>query len=582
VVIIALYATMAGIGRWTPKLGIDLAGGTSVTLTATTTNGTAVTSSAVTQARNIIQNRVDGLGVSGAQVSQQGSNNIVVQIPGNNNQNIANQLGQTAALTFRQVETEAAAAPTSTTTSPTSTATSTGTKTSTATTSTTKASTSTTTTQKDVLSNGLKAASSASPSSTTTSTATSTASPSSTATSTSTASASCSFSKVPTSVTASQTCAQTLYTAMTCTSTQAAAFNNWKPTYYVPACSNDRSTKYILGPSSVDGKDVSSVTATPQTSGSGSNQFLTGSWEIDLTFNAKGTSDFGKITTTLAALSPPGALAIVLDGIVESAPSISSGAITTGNAQITGNFSETQANDIANVLKYGQLPLAFNQSDVSQVSASLAGTQLTGGLLAGAIGLALVFLYLVLYYRGLAFIAISSLFISASLTYALAVLLGPLIGFTLDLPGIAGLIVAIGINADSFVVFFERLRDEVREGRTLRTAVQRGWERARRTILSADFITFLAAAVLYEVSVGSVKGFAFTLGLTTVLDVFVVFLFTKPLVTLVARTNFFGNGHRWSGLDPSRLGVRRAAGRVPIVARRGKPGTGTTDPTVEG
>jgi preprotein translocase subunit SecD len=263
-----------------------------------------------------------------------------------------------------------------------------------------------------------------------------------------------------------------------------------------------------------------------------------------------------------------GQFAVVLDGFVYSAPTVNEGAITGGLAQITGNFTQKTATDLANVLKFGQLPVTFEPGTVEQVSASLAGGQLTAGLIAGGVGLALVVLYLIAYYRGLSVVAVASLVISGALTYMIVTLLGPSINFRLSLAGVAGLVVAIGITADSFVVFFERLRDEVREGRTLRTAVDHGWSRARRTILAADFVSFLAAAVLYLVSVGTVQGFAFTLGLTTLLDIVVVFMFTKPMMTLLARRRFFSDGHPWSGLDPERLGVKRSSVRETIINRR--------------
>ncbi|MFD6365193.1 SecD/SecF family protein translocase subunit, partial [Streptomyces roseolus] len=208
------------------------------------------------------------------------------------------------------------------------------------------------------------------------------------------------------------------------------------------------------------------------------------------------------------------------------------------------------------ILSYGALPLTFDTQSVDTVTAALGGEQLEAGLIAGAIGLALVVIYLVVYYRGLSFIAILSLGVSALLTYVIMALLGPAIGFALNLPAVCGAIVAIGITADSFIVYFERIRDEIREGRTLRPAVERAWPRARRTILVSDFVSFLAAAVLFIVTVGKVQGFAFTLGLTTLLDVVVVFLFTKPVMTLLARTKFFGNGHKLSGLDPKSLGAK--------------------------
>jgi preprotein translocase subunit SecD len=206
------------------------------------------------------------------------------------------------------------------------------------------------------------------------------------------------------------------------------------------------------------------------------------------------------------------------------------------------------------------------------VSPTLGSDQLRGGLIAGAIGLALVVLYSFFYYRGLGVVVVLSLAAAAVLVYAAVSLLGEAQGFTLTLAGIAGLIVAIGITADSFVVYFERLRDEVREGRSLRTAVETGWVRARRTILAADSVSLLAAVVLYTLSVGNVRGFAYALGLTTVVDIVIVFVFTKPLLTLLARTRFFGEGHRFSGLDPSRLGVSRqrlAPGAVKRSATKG-------------
>jgi preprotein translocase subunit SecD len=231
-------------------------------------------------------------------------------------------------------------------------------------------------------------------------------------------------------------------------------------------------------------------------------------------------------------------------------------AITTGNGQISGTFTEAQADQLVNVLNYGALPLAFQEQSQQTVSAELGSTQLQAGLLAGAVGLFLVIVYAFLYYRGLGAVAISSLAISALLTFLSVVLLSLYEKFALSLAGVAGLIVAIGITADSFVVFFERLRDEVREGKSLRTAVERGWQRARRTILVSDSVSFIAAAVLYKFAVTDVQNFAFTLGLTTLVDVIVVFLFTKPMITLLARTKFYGGGHRLSGLDPARLGAR--------------------------
>ena len=244
-----------------------------------------------------------------------------------------------------------------------------------------------------------------------------------------------------------------------------------------------------------------------------------------------------------------------------------------GTAQITGSFTQAQATQLQNVLKYGSLPLRLTPQSVQSVSPTLGRNQLDAGLLAAAIGLTLVIIYSFIYYRGLGLVSVSSLLVSALLTTLSVMLLTKYQNFTLSLAGVAGLIVAIGITADSFVVFFERLRDEVREGKQLRPAVEAGWKRARRTILVSDTVSFLAALLLYYFAISDVKGFAYTLGLTTIIDVVVVFLFTHPMMTLVARTKFYGDGHRWSGLDPARLGARvpwrSSVRRTDIRARSG-------------
>ncbi|MEJ0014898.1 MAG: SecD/SecF family protein translocase subunit [Actinomycetota bacterium] len=219
------------------------------------------------------------------------------------------------------------------------------------------------------------------------------------------------------------------------------------------------------------------------------------------------------------------------------------------------NFTQTAASDLANVLKYGALPLAFDRGDVQQVSPTLGSDQLHAGLLAGLIGLILVILYSILYYRGLGIVSVGSLTIAGGITYLLFILLGKWIGFTLSLAGIAGAIVSIGITADSFIVYFERLRDEVRDGRSLRTAVDTGWARAKRTIIVADSVSLIASALLYFFAVGDVRGFAFTLGLTTLVDLFVVFFFTKPLVSILSHLHFYASGRPLSGFSPQSLGV---------------------------
>ncbi|HSX96231.1 MAG TPA: protein translocase subunit SecD, partial [Streptomyces sp.] len=332
---------------------------------------------------------------------------------------------------------------------------------------------------------------------------------------------------------------------------QRAEAGKGRTTDVVVACGQDNGAwgKFVLGPVGVDGTEVDKAQALLDT------QNGTG-WQVVMDFDSKGEKKFADITGRLATQSPPqNEFAIVLDDEVVSHPYVRA-AVTGGKAEISGSFTQEEAQNLANMLSYGALPLTFKESSVSTVSPALGGDQLEAGLIAGAIGLALVMIYLVVYYRGLSLIAIASLLVSAALTYVLMALLGPAIGFALNLPAVCGAIVAIGITADSFIVYFERVRDEIREGRTLRPAVERAWPRARRTILVSDFVSFLSAAVLFVVTVGKVQGFAFTLGLTTVLDVVVVFFFTKPLLTLLARSKFFGSGHSWSGLDPKRLGAR--------------------------
>jgi preprotein translocase subunit SecD len=321
-------------------------------------------------------------------------------------------------------------------------------------------------------------------------------------------------------------------------------------------------TKYVLGPAVFEGTQLTGVSSALQ---SNSTQ-----WVVNLTLDSAATAAFGTLTTNQYNNYFPGAstnqddaaldsTAIVLDGSVQSAPE-TQGALTSGTFTISGpqpnGFTEDQATQLTNILKYGQLPLNFTVSDVQSISPQVGHASLDAGLLAGVIGLVLVIIYLFYYYRGLGLVSVSSLLIAALLAYLSVVLLSRYQNFTMSLSAIAGLVVAIGITADSFIVYFERLRDEVREGKTLRPAVEAGWKRARRTILVSDTVSFLAAVLLYHFAVSDVQGFAYTLGLTTLIDVLVVFLFTKPMVTILAGTKFFSSGHKWSGLDPERLGAK--------------------------
>jgi preprotein translocase subunit SecD len=314
------------------------------------------------------------------------------------------------------------------------------------------------------------------------------------------------------------------------------------------ACDRTGGAKYILEKAEVLGRQVSKATA-------GIDQQGGNAWFVSLVFNGEGTKAFSDITSRVTSLpAPQNQVAIVLDGLVVSAPRINE-PIPSGNAQITGSFTQSEAQDLANVLKYGALPLAFDRGEIQQVSPTLGAEQLDAGLLAGLLGLILIFLYSILYYRGLGLVSVSSLLVAGALVYMSFLLLGKWIGFTLTLAGIAGAIVAIGITADSFIVYFERIRDEVRDGRSLRSAVETGWIKARRTIVVADFVSIISAVLLYVFAVGGVRGFAFTLGLTTLIDLLVVFGFTKPLTILLARFKFFNSGHALSGVSAKTFGT---------------------------
>ncbi|MGR4850990.1 protein translocase subunit SecD [Streptomyces sp. LARHCF252] len=547
IALVALAGGMFASGHTKPRLGIDLAGGTSITLRAVPEAGNeaAINKTNMDTAVSIMERRVNGLGVSESEVQTQGRENIIVNIPkGTNSEQARKQVGTTAKLYFRPVlATEVSggkgtASPSpSPTGSPSDKPSGKATDKPEATDKNSASPSATPTTQGRAVTDALKAD----------------ATPSASA-SDDKAKASPSPSSSGGSAEADASALQAKYAKLDCTNekTRSTVGDGVKASEMTLACgknSQGQWQKYILGPAEVDGTDVDKAQAVLNTqTGAG--------WTVTMDFTDGGAKKFANVTGKLAQnQSPQNQFAIVLDGDVVSDPYVRQ-ALTGGNAEISGNFNQQSAQELSNMLSYGALPLTFKVDSMTTVTAALGGDQLKAGLIAGAIGLALVVIYLLAYYRGLSFIAILSLLVSAALTYTLMALLGPAIGFALNLPAVCGAIVAIGITADSFIVYFERVRDEIREGRSLRPAVERAWPRARRTILVSDFVSFLAAAVLFAVTVGKVQGFAFTLGLTTVLDVVVVFLFTKPLLTLMARRPFFANGHKWSGLDPKSLGAQ--------------------------
>jgi len=319
--------------------------------------------------------------------------------------------------------------------------------------------------------------------------------------------------------------------------------------------------KYLLAAAMIEGSQLDNAQAAiPQNSLS---------YVVALDFDGGGTSAFTKISQALVCPSgdvpPCRQFAAVLDGQVISAPTMNA-LITDGQPQIEGHFTEASAKSLATSLKFGALPVSFADYSVQTIGPSLAGDQLPAGITAGIVGLLLVMIYCLFYYRGLGIVVIGSLLVAGATTYAMVLLLSKTANFTLTLPGIAGLIVAVGITADSFIVYFERIRDEMRDGKSMRVAVEAGWVRARATCLAADTVSLLAAIVLYIFAAGVVRGFAFALGLSTVIDLVVFFWFTKPLVSLFAKLRFYNSGGRLSGLSAETLGIDKITGDRPRAA----------------
>lgn len=528
-VIAGLYTLIAVSGVWTPKLGLDLRGGSTITLTASNSTGTGTVDPASLElARTIIQQRVDGYGVGESEITTSGDKQIIVSVPNVQKDDLLRLVGTTAQLYFRKVYSAEAAESVVT---PTATA-----------------------------STEPSATASAPPS------ATVSAAPSPSATSTTNKRPLPSLpTPVPSprpTVPSSRTTPLADQLKWTPTDRDTTDFTNFKCGDPFPnvsdqpliTCDQSKAYKYLLGPALIPGNMVTRAqAAVPQSSVA---------YVVELQFNSQGGADFQTVTAHLASqTSPQNQFGIVLDGVVISAPSVGkeySAGIAGGKAEISGSFTQKTATDLANVLSYGALPLSFEISSVENVSAKLGGDQLQAGIIAGLIGLALVLAYSILYYRGLALVVSMSLVVAGALTWALIVLLGQSLGLALNLPGIAGTIVAIGITADSFIIYFERIRDEVRDGRSLRSAIETGWIRSRKTILAADSVSLLSALVLFVLAIGAVKGFAFTLGLTTMIDIAVVFFFTKPLMTLLGRTKFFGEGHKFSGFEAEHMGSSKA------------------------
>jgi preprotein translocase subunit SecD len=578
VIFIVLYAAVFFGGpdkmadKFKPKLGLDLVGGTTLTLIATTQNGKAPDGDALEQARQIIANRVDGLGVAEAQVVTEGDRNIVISLAGEKNDTIR-QVGKPAQLRFRKVINTTNDSPVAPNASPSPSA---------------SASPSPTTSPAPA------------PSTTGAPTATPSASPGASAAPDQSqlmaavlkklgpAAALAAQIQSPTDLASNPGLSAQLEPFRTLTSEEVAVldpviqFNvpqvtcevlNGRPAGSLDAmdkpavaCEEDGHTKYLLDVAKVAGTDVAKANA-------GIDNSAGAKWVVNLSFNGPGQKRWTALTQE--AFSNPESkcqqlgddqhclVAVVLDNQVVSAPEVQD--VQPGDSQISGSFTKDSAQLLASQLRYGALPLTFTQGDATSISATLGTQQLKAGLLAMGIGMLLVIAYAFFYYRLLGIVIFLSLALSGLLTFGMLVLLGRSIGFTLTLAGIAGFIVSLGVAADSFVIYFERLKDEIREGRSPRSAIPRAWARARRTIITANAVTFLAALFLYLVGVGSVRGFAFALGLATVLDLVIVFLFRHPIMTLLARTPAFlsprvsglGRVLQHAGVDTPATGAKR-------------------------
>jgi len=550
-VVACLYAGVALGADWKPKLGLDLQGGTRITLEASTESGEKVTPEKLDEAASIINSRVNGSGVAEAEVSTSGDRNIIVEIPGQNRADLVDTVKQTAQLRFRLVAASGAGVPVEPSPSASPSADGTGSPEP-----STKPSTKPSgqaseeaTPKGRALSSGLVRADE-----------TPSAKPSK--------KPSASPSEVPTvlpeqpAATEGAPVDKPLEWMRNPGTSWTQAFNNYtcptggdsaKPAVDVTdkpliTCGPD-GVKYLLSAAMIQGTQLKNASA-----GIPQSQVQ---WVVNLSFDGTARDTFANVTSSLAGTGEQ--FAIVLDGSVISAPTVIS-PITGGNAQITGDFSQEEAQTLANSLKYGALPLKFTAPVVTEEGPSLAADQLSAGIWAGVVGLSIVLVYCLAYYRGLGLVVAASLMLAAAIIYAVVLVMSQAAGFTLTLPGIAGLIVAVGITADSFVVYFERIRDEMRDGKSMRVAVETGWLQARRTCLAADAVSLLAAVVLFIFAIGVVKGFAFALGISTLIDIVVFFWFTKPMVSWLAQFPFFNTGHKLSGLDAENLGLDRLPG----------------------
>ena len=492
------------------RLGLDLRGGTQVILQPKAVQeGASITDDQLAQTVQIIRQRVDGVGVAEAEVTVQGSGDgaaIVVSVPDVSQERLVELVGRTALLDFRPVWTILGPAP---------------------------ASLDDTTAPAPAPSGD------------------------DTATSAQIVQAADNTPEFQSEV-AALDCLDPI---------NQAGGSPDDPELWLGTCDTNGAAKYSLQPAFIQGTNVTDAVAQLPQQG-------VGGWVVSLTFDSEGARALAEASQELYALpecspggpSPCNAFAIVLDGVVVSAPRFNE-PIIGGQAQIEGDFTAQEAQDLANVLSYGALPVNLEVVEVTSVSPTVGSDQLRAGLIAGAIGALLIVIFFLIYYRVLGIVAVLSLVLAGGLTYFLFVALGKSVGFTLTLAGVAGAIVSIGITADSFIIYYERIRDALREGKSMRQAAEVGWSATRRTILAADFVTLLAAVVLYIVSVGNVRGFAFTLGLITVVDLLVAFLFTYPLTVLICRSSWMQRTSWLTGLRRTDRSVDGKADAAPIDDR---------------
>ena len=588
----------------TPGLALDLEGGTQIILTPTTTDGSEITDENVNEAIGVIRQRVDASGVSEAQISRQGGQNIVVSLPGAPSPETLELVRTSAVLYFRPVirviqgsaatlaqvrnqiaQQAASASAGAPATAPAQTTAPAAEPTADQTDSEEGGAEGATEQATDQAgAEGAQEGASAAP--TPAPTALTTVTPEEVATSMADVNGDGAIGSDPLPATSQDDSSdswiteQLLYDAyMTdCKAPENLTGQAQDPSVAVISCAKDGSgATYVLGPADIAGTDIANANAGLETTDQGTT---TNNWVVSLEFDKEGTAAFAEVSKRLLAYRDKAAaagsdqngaqstdsqkaqFAIVLDGLTIMAsgfnPSVVA-PITDGRVQITGGFTQAQAKTLANQLSFGSLPLTFTVQSEQQISATLGTEQLRNGLIAGLIGFLLIIVYLLWQYRGLAVVAVASLIAAAASTYLVIALLSWSMGYRLSLAGVAGLIISIGITMDSFIIYFERVRDEVRHGRTLVAAVDEGWTHARRTIIVSDAVNLVAAIVLYFLAVGGVQGFAFTLGVTTVVDLAIIILFTHPMMVQILRIRFFGEGHRLSGLDPEHLGARSLA-----------------------